>query len=155
MSIWFRTTYDSLEDTDDNHLDTFRIEMGDAISPNVDYRLAVRRSDMTSLTGDAVIDRAAAALIVLPGGGNRLEFIVGSDRTENTAGESDSEIIGSATWGFGASRKTSGYITVARETMIYSPKIADAGIGYDSFSAALIQKLASRVSLELHGGSGA
>jgi hypothetical protein len=151
MSFWFRTTYDAIEDTDDNQLDTYRVEVGDAISPRVDYRLVLRRSDMTNPSSDAVIDRAAGQLSILPGGGHRFDFIVGSDRTEDTAGERDSEIVGSAVWAFGINRKTSGNVAIARETMIYSTKIADAGIGYDSISANLIQKFSRDMSVEVRG----
>ena len=151
MSFWFRASYDSLEDTDDNQLDTYRVEVGDAISPRVDYRVGFAQSDMSSLTGEATISRAYGAMAFLPGGNNRVELRLGSDRTEGSTGDSDSEVVGGANWNFGTGTRLSGTVGLNRETMIYSPKIADNRIGYDAISSAVTWKFNPTLAAEVRG----
>ena len=132
---WVRTTFDRTEDTDDNELTVFGASAGVPVHPRVDVVGGIALYDMSDPTGDASVESVSAGVDLRPRTGQILALRIGTDRLESTTGERSTEPTGSAAWLFGTDRAWRGSVTLARETLRYSPAITDAGIVIDGLRA--------------------
>ncbi len=135
LSPWVRTSVDHIEDTDENELNIYAASAGVPVHPRVEIVGGVAVYDMSDLTGDARIDSASAGVDLRPATGHLVGLRIGSDRIESTTGEETSETTGSVSWSFGLDRVWRGSVSAARETLRYSPTIADNDIVVDGLRA--------------------
>lgn len=130
-----RTTFDRIEDTDDNKLSIATLGAGIALHRRVELVLGLAHHDMRDPSGDASIDGASLGVDLRPARGHLVSLRAGADRLESTSGDRTTEPTGSAAWSFGTDRAWRGSVTAARETLRYSPAITDAGIVIDGLRA--------------------
>jgi tetratricopeptide (TPR) repeat protein len=122
---WVQAGFDTVDDTDDNDLDIYRIEAGWAPFRRVDLRFGAARYDMDSPGRSASIDSLYAVLGWRPAEKHRLDFRIGNDDRENSLGQSDDETIGGITWTWDFTPGWKMRLSAAQDSFRYSTDILD------------------------------
>ena len=130
-----RASWDRVEDTDDNELDIYRIEGGLGLRRDLRLVLGAARWDMRSPAGEASVESLYALLHWRPHRGHRVSLRGGSDRRENTAGETASTGIGGVRWEWQALPLWRVGASAQRDTFRYSPAILDNDVVIDAYEA--------------------
>jgi Flp pilus assembly protein TadD len=149
-AIW--ASYDTLSDTDDNDLRTYRIGGRVGLPKSMRLSAGIDRYDMTDPTGDATIDSFWVAVRLRPGRGQSLTLSVGSDRLRGTDGETDSEGIGGLQYAWGLDRPWQVRASATRQSLRYSPTITDNGIFIDDLTVSVNGRV--RGPWQVLGGAG-
>jgi len=156
---WIRTSYDRLDDTDDNAIDITRAEGGMGLPAGTDLLLGIARYDMGSPAPTAGSPDVSASIDSLYGvlgyratSHQRVELRLGTDRLENTTGVRENETIGGATYLWRLGDRWEGRVAAERDTYRYSPLIVDNAIVVDAYSASVSGRLGERFRVEGNAG---
>jgi tetratricopeptide (TPR) repeat protein len=122
---WLQASFDTVDDTDDNDLEIYRVEAGWAPFHRVDLRFGAARYDMDSPGRSASIDSLYAVLGWRLAEKHRLDFRIGNDDRENSLGQSDDETIGGITWTWDFTPGWKMRLSGAQDSFRYSTDILD------------------------------
>lgn len=140
---WSAVGWDRFDDTDDNRMDVLRIETGTGVGPSLDVAVGVARYDLEGPTGGARIESLHGTAGWQASRADRLTFRLGNDRIESTTGARDGEVIGGVAWRHAPDRIWRLDASWQRDSLRYSPAIADADIVLERASLGATVDLAA------------
>ncbi len=138
---WLEASYDRLDDTDDNVLDTYRLEGGFGLPAGLGLRLGATRYDMRQRSSSAAVD-SLYGVLSWTRRSNRIEARAGADRLDPPTGESTTHGIGGLAWTWGVGRRWQGSLSAQQDTYRYNPEI----LGHRIRTRAYATDVAGRVA---------
>lgn len=132
---WVRSSWDRLDDTDDNLLDVVRLDVGFGLPAGLDLRVGLARYEMSTPNEVAQITSLEGALGATFRGPHRLELRVGADRRRRGDGSHVTGGIGGLSYRFG--EEGAGWVRLSadQDTLRYSAPILDDDIVTRTYAA--------------------
>ncbi len=155
---WIQVGWDGAEDSDENGMNTYRVEGGLGLPAWLDLRLGYAHSDLHgAVPGDPHADGSADVLSGTlgwqPHPSQRAELRAGAARLGDSAGDTRTTGVGALSYRFPIASWTA-TATIARDPFLYSPQILDNRIDITSLTFGASGLAAARVRVEANAGYG-
>jgi tetratricopeptide (TPR) repeat protein len=143
---------DRQTDSDETELDTFAADLGLSGSDRLRLGFGYAHYDMRSPVEEGSVDTVSGNLQWKPAATVRVGLRGGVDFSEDTAGETTEDFVGSADVNAGLGRSWQLGVSAGRDTYKYSTAILDNHLVVDAFGARLSGRLAPGLTLGVGGG---
>jgi hypothetical protein len=155
---WIQIGWDGANDSDENRMNTYRLEGGLALPRRLDLRLSVAHSDLqgplaTGLSGSSRADSLFGVLGWRPKYGHRGELRLGATQLTDDAGSERTTGIGGLAYFFPIS-DWNGSVVLAHDPFLYSTRILGNEIDVTSLSFGAYGMISPHVRLEANAGYG-
>jgi Flp pilus assembly protein TadD len=155
---WISLGYDHVGDTDDNRIDTLRLEGGFGLPARLDLRLGLSTSDLDGPTalapsGDGSASTLYGVLGWKPKPRHRGELRLGAARLTDSSGEERTTSLGGLVYTFPIKTWTARAATT-RDPFLYSPAILDAEVDVTSLSFGASGRAGRRVQVDASAAYG-
>jgi hypothetical protein len=141
-------SYDQLDDTNGNLIDTAWLETGFGLGRGTQVRIGAARYGMDfggdpllGAPGTGSIESMYGVVSMRVAAGQRVNLRLGVDRTNNTLGTTDYVPIGGGSWDFGLGRRWSGSVGFDQDTFRYTTLALDEGIILKALSGSVTGRL--------------
>ena len=149
----FQTAYDTLDDTDENELDVFRVEATAPLPRRSLLSFLYGRYELQDIFGrEGTIDSLVAGASFRPTPSQLISLRAGVDKLEGSDGDSDNELTGGLTYIAGLGSRFEVIGSAERTSFKYSVPILDAGILIDSYSVGFNARPAAPFRISATGG---
>lgn len=142
---WVLWSYDRIDDRDGVSANIGKLEGGLGLPRMLDLRAGIARWDLSSpISSEGTIDGVWGVVGWTPGRGHRLEVRAGVDRGEDSAGTTETSVVGGLSYRYPIAGSWNGGVAWDRDTYRYSPAIVDDRIAFDAFAANVEGRIGGR-----------
>jgi len=156
---WISIGYDHISDSDDNRMDTWRLEGGLNLPSRFDLRFGLARAEVhgpippAGLGGNGTSEALYGVVGWRPRPDVRGELRLGADRLTDSSGDTRTTAIGGISATFPMASWT-GRAGVQRDPFLYSPEILDNRIDVTTVSFGATGNAAKRIRVDTNAAYG-